>query len=109
MFGFEKLEVWQKTKDFVNEIYKVTSNFLNNEQFGLTTHIRKSAVSILSNIAEGTSRFSNDDFKRFLQIALGSLYETVTQLFIAYDNNYLDKGIFDKLYEKSEIIYPEGS
>jgi len=104
MFNFEKLEVWQRTREFVNRIYKITSDFPTKEQFGLTQHIRRSATSILSNIAEGTSRFSKEDFKRFLQLALGSLYETVAQSFIALDNKYLTQNMFDALYNELEII-----
>ncbi|MBU0694119.1 MAG: four helix bundle protein [Candidatus Omnitrophica bacterium] len=78
MFSFEKLEVWQKTREFLKEIYKVTASFPKEEQFGLTQHIRKSIISVLSNISGATSRFGNADFKRFIEIAIGSLYETVS-------------------------------
>lgn len=104
MYSFEKLEVWQKARKFVNEVYKITSTFPKEEQFGLTQHIRKSAISILSNIAEATSRLGKTDFRRFLEVAIGSLYETITQLFIALDNKYLNKEVFDNLYKESEII-----
>jgi len=104
MFGFEKLEVWQRAKKFANKIYEVTSHYPKEEQFSLIQHTRKSAVSTLSNIAEATSRFSKVDFKRFVEIAMGSLYETVTQLFIALDNGYLKQRIFDQLYGESEVI-----
>ncbi|MFN3966094.1 MAG: four helix bundle protein [Endomicrobiia bacterium] len=101
MYSFEKLEVWQKTRKFVNEIYKITSTFPKEEQFGLTQHIRRSAISILSNIAEATSRFGKIDFKRFLEIAIGSLYETVSQLFEAVAEGksvtYDDSGIIAKM------------
>ena len=104
MFSFEKLEVWQRTRGFLKEIYKVTSNFPKEEQFGLSQHIRKSAVSISSNIAEATSRFGGADFKRFIEIAMGSLYETVSQLFIALDKNYFSKEVFENLYMEADII-----
>lgn len=104
MYGFEKLEVWQKTRKFVNKIYEITCFYPKEEQFGLIQHTRKSAVSILSSVAEGSSRFSKTDFKRYIQISLGSLYETVTQLFVALDNNYLTKDIFNELYNESEDI-----
>ncbi len=104
MFSFEKLEVWQKTRKFLNEIYKITSLFPKEEQFALSQHIRKSATSILSNIAEATSRFSKIDFKRFIEIAIGSLYETVAQLFVALDNNFLSKDNFESLYNDAEVI-----
>lgn len=117
MYSFEKLEVWQKARMFVRKIYKDTDGFPKEEQFGLTQHIRKTSVSILSNIAEGCSRFSkyslsfivyrsiiHIDFKRFVQISLGSLYETVSQLFIALDNGYLTKDVFNELSNESEDI-----
>jgi len=104
MFGFEKLEVWQKTRKFTNKIYKVTSNYPKQKRFGLIQHTRKSAISILSNIAEATSRFGKADFQRFIEMAVGSLYETVTQLFIALDNGYLKQTVFDELYIESEIM-----
>lgn len=104
MFSFERLEVWQKTRKLLKDIYKITSLFPKDEQFGLAQHIRKSALSVSSNIAEATSRFSDTDFKRFIEIAIGSLYETVSQLFVALDNNYMDKSKFDDFYEEAEVI-----
>lgn len=104
MFSFEKLQVWQKTREFLKDIYKVTALFPKEEQFGLAQHIRKSSISVLSNIAEATSRFGNDDFKRFIEIAIGSLYETISQLTVALDNGYLDKIKFESLYKEAEII-----
>jgi four helix bundle protein len=104
MFSFEKLEVWQRAREFLKGIYKVTANFPKGEQLGLSQHVRKSAVSILSNIAEATSRFGDVDFKRFIELAIGSLYETISQLFIALDNNYLDERTFKVLYKDAEII-----
>ena len=104
MFSFERLDVWQKTRVFLKEIYKITSLFPKEEQFGLAQHIRKSAISVLSNIAEATSRFGKIDFKRFIEITIGSLYETISQLFVAIDNNYLDKASFEDLYKDAEVI-----
>lgn len=104
MFSFEKLDVWQKARKFLKEIYEITSLFPKEEQFGLSQHIRKSALSISSNIAEATSRFSDADFKRFIEIAIGSLYETINQLFVALDNSYLYKSKFESLYEEAEVI-----
>jgi len=104
MYNFEKLDVWQRTRRFVKEIYKVTAAYPSEEKFGLAQHTRDSAVSILSNIAEGGSRRSKTESRRFIEIALGPLYETVTQLYIALDNSYVKKDIFDKLYTESETI-----
>jgi four helix bundle protein len=104
MFSFEKLEVWQKARELLKEIYKITALFPKEEQFGLSQHIRKTAISTLSNIAEATSRFSNVDFKRFIEIAIGFLYETVSQLYIALDNNYLKENGFNNLYKEAEVV-----
>lgn len=93
-----------KGKKIFKRNYKITSLFPKEEQFGLTQHIRKSAISISSNIAEATSRFGDADFKRFIEIAVGSLYETISQLFIALDNSYLTKGSFEDLYKDAEVI-----
>jgi len=82
-FGYEKLGVWQKGMDLVSEIYKVTTNFPPDERFGLTTQLRRSAVSIPSNIAEGFGRGSNPQLANFERISLGSLYELRTELEIA--------------------------
>ena len=104
MFSFEKLDVWQKTRNFLRKIYEVTCHFPKEEQFGLSQHIRKSATSALSNIAEATSRFGDIDFKRFIEIALGSLYETIAQLVVALDNKFLSKESFENIYKEAEII-----
>ena len=104
MYNFEKLEVWQKAREFIKKIYGVTARYPSEEKFGLAQHTRTSAISILSNIAEGGSRFSNTESKRFMEIAVGSLYETVSQLFVGFDNSYLEKEAFDSLYSESETI-----
>ena len=83
MFSFERLEVWQKAIDFADLVYKVTKTFPDDERFGLTSQMRRAAVSISSNIAEGSSRFSKPDFARFLEIATGSVFEVVSQSFIS--------------------------
>lgn len=90
MHRFKDLKFWKKSKSLCLDIYANTSNFPNNEQFGLTNQIRRSAVSIASNIAEGSSRSSNKDFSRFLEIASGSAYELETQLMIATEIGYLE-------------------
>jgi four helix bundle protein len=104
MYNFEKLEVWQKTRKFVRRIYEVTGKYPSSEKFGLAQHTKESAVSILSNIAEGGSRFSKAESKRFIEIALGSLYETITRLYVALDNKYLYPETFDNVYKESETI-----
>jgi len=80
MFGFEKLDVWQKAVEYGDTIYEITKPFPAEELFGLTSQLRRAAVSVSANIAEGSSRSSNIDFKRFIEIAYGSLLETVSEL-----------------------------
>jgi len=77
------LEVWKKSMDLVSNIYKITEPFPNKELYGLTNQIRRAAVSVPSNIAEGAARSSKKEFIQFLYIALGSLSELETQIIIA--------------------------
>ncbi|WP_187477629.1 four helix bundle protein [Amniculibacterium sp. G2-70] len=88
------LEVWQKGISFVTDIYQVTNNFPKEELYGLTNQIRRAAVSIPSNIAEGSARQSNKEFIQFLYIALGSLMEVETQLIISKNLFYIPEDIF---------------
>lgn len=90
MNDFKQLNVWQTSVDFVTEIYKATSHFPPEETYGITSQIRRSAVSIPSNIAEGACRNTNKDFNRFLGISNGSSGELETQLIIAKNLNFLD-------------------
>ncbi|MFH1920597.1 MAG: four helix bundle protein [Planctomycetota bacterium] len=80
MFRFEKLEVWRKAVDFADVVYAVTRTFPNDERFGLTGQMRRAAVSISSNLAEGSGRSSNKDFVQSVEIAYGSLMEVVSQM-----------------------------
>ena len=74
MHRFKELEIWKQSRVFCKEIYVLTEDFPDTEKFGLSSQLRKASVSIPSNIAEGASRNSNEDFSRFLEIALGSCY-----------------------------------
>jgi len=104
MHRFKDLEFWKKSRFFCSEIYDITSKFPDSEKFGLTNQLRRACISIASNIAEGSSRESNKDFTRFLQMALGSAYEIETQLLIAFDLGFLNKDELDKLLKKLETI-----
>ena len=102
MFGFERLEVWEKAILFADTVYTVTRNFPSEERFGLTNQMRRAAVSISSNIAEGSSRNSKKDFARFVEIATGSVYEVVSQSFIGRNQGFLSQEDFDALYQAAE-------
>ncbi|GAA5126631.1 four helix bundle protein [Luteolibacter yonseiensis] len=102
MFGFEKLDVWNKAIDFADVVYSVTRAFPSDERFGLTNQMRRAAVSISSNIAEGSSRNSPKDFARFIEIATGSVFEVVSQSFIGRNQGLLTPEEFQLLYTAAE-------
>ena len=102
MFNFEKLDVWHKAIDFADLIYATTRAFPADERFGLTSQIRRAAVSISSNLAEGTSRSSKPDFARFVEISTGSLFEAVSQAFIAQRQGFLSREQFQAIYAAEE-------
>lgn len=83
LYAFEKLDVWKKSKLLSKRVYQLTSKLPNEEKFGLTSQIKRSAISVASNIAEGTSRISGKEQARFSEIAYGSLLELLNQLLIA--------------------------
>ena len=91
IYSFEKLEVWKFAREYVKKIYELTLKFSNTEKFGLTQQIQRAAVSISSNIAEGSGRTSPKEQKHFVEIAYGSLMETFSQLYLAYDLGYIDE------------------
>lgn len=107
--NFKELKVWQKARSLVKEVYKITLDFLNVEKYGLVSQIRRSAVSIPSNIAEGSAKNSVKDFIRFLEIALGSSYELETQPIIAIDLSCLQEKdtemLLIELVEIQKMIY----
>jgi four helix bundle protein len=84
------LDVWKKSVTLVTQVYKITESFPEKEQFGITLQIRRSAISVPSNIAEGAARASIKEFKQFQYISLGSLSELETQLLISCNIKYLE-------------------
>ncbi len=102
MFNFERLEVWHKAIEFADAVYSATRSFPSDERFGLTNQMRRAAVSISSNIAEGSSRNSRKDFARFIEIATGSVFEVVSQSFIARNQGQLPPVDFMVLYSAAE-------
>jgi four helix bundle protein len=87
--SYKDLVVWQKGIELVNELYTVTKEFPKEEMFGLTNQIRRAAVSVPANIAEGWGRNSTKNYIQFIRISIGSLYEIETQLIIANNQNYI--------------------
>ena len=102
MFNFERLEVWHKAIEFADTVYSLTRSFPSDERFGLTNQMRRAAVSISSNIAEGSSRNSRRDFARFVEIATGSLFEVISQSWIARNQGLLPPEDFKVLYSAAE-------
>lgn len=101
---FRDLFVWQKSMDLVETVYHLTGQFPSSEQYGLTSQIRRSAVSVPSNIAEGYGRRASGDYRRFLQIALGSLFELQTQIELADRLCFLEDRIAAAIQERTREI-----
>lgn len=109
MNDFRKLKVWQKAVDLATRIYKMTDKYPKREVYGLTSQIRRSVISISSNIAEGAGRRSKKEFRQFLDISTGSCYELETQLTISQNLNYIDSDVFNEfkkaLADIQKMIY----
>lgn len=98
--NFKDLYVWQLGKTIVVDVYKLTKSFPKEENYGLTSQMRRCAVSIPSNVAEGFNRFHNKEYKQFLFYSLGSCAELEPQIEIAYDLEYLNNEIRNCIVEK---------
>jgi len=104
MFNFEKLDVWHKAIDFANRVYTVTKQFPDDEKFGITSQLRRAAVSITANISEGSGRSSKKDFQHFISIAYGSTNEVMSLLIISQRQNYINNNEFKELKDELVII-----
>lgn len=102
MFNFEKLDVWKKSIEFADLVYSATRDFPAEEKFGLTNQMGRAEVSASSNVAEGCSRSSKTDFARFVEIAAGSLFEVVSQAFLAERQGYLPEPAFACIHAEAE-------
>jgi len=102
--NFKDLRIWQESIRLVKDIYLLTKNFPKDETYGLTSQMRRSAVSIPSNIAEGFRRYHNKEYKQFLYITLGSCAELETQIIISHDLEYINENIKEKVTEKIKYI-----
>ena len=98
MNKYKELKVWQNGVELIKKVYQLTATFPTREQYGLISQMNRSAVSVSSNIAEGAGRNSNGEFKQFLGIAVGSLFELETQLIIAKELLFInDISKFDEI------------
>jgi four helix bundle protein len=102
--SYRDLIIWQKSMSLVTEIYTLTRSFPKEELYGLSNQLRRCAVSIPSNIAEGYGRNSTGDYRRFLKIAAGSLFELQTQVEIAFNLNYMPAERFEDVFEKAKEL-----
>ena len=103
-YKFEKLEVWQLSKELVKEIYQITKKFPSDERFGLISQINRAVISVASTIAEGSARSSKKDQAHFSQIAYGSLMEIACQLMIAQELDYLSAKEYSRIKERIDKI-----
>jgi len=99
---FEDIEAWQKARKLTREIYRISNQGSFARDFGLRDQIRRAAVSIMSNIAEGFGRGGNKEFIQFLSTAKGSASEVQAQLYVALDAEYITKEQFQKIYSRTE-------
>ena len=102
--SFRDLKIWQKGIELVKEVYKITKNFPKEEQYGLSSQMRRAAVSIPSNVAEGFRRRHNKEYKQFLNISLGSSAELETQIVIAKELEYIEGSKEKELVELIDHI-----
>ena len=103
-YSFEKLDVWQKAREITNDIYRITKSYPDNEKFGLVSQLRRAAVSVASNIAEGSGRKSQKEKGRFYQIAQSSAFEVVNQLIISNDLGLCSDEDYKVVRHKIEIM-----
>jgi four helix bundle protein len=102
--SFQDLEIWKRSMKLVEEIYNLTKTFPKDEIYSLTSQLRRSAVSVPSNIAEGFARFHNKEYRQFLFMSLGSCAELTTQLIIASRLHYAPEKIIDAMIDETEQI-----
>ena len=104
LYSFEKLEVWNKSKEFTKSIYTLTSTFTDSEKFGLISQLRRASVSICSNIAEGSARKSFKDKAHFTTMAFSSTVEVLNQLILSFELNFIIEKDYLKLRNDIESV-----
>jgi four helix bundle protein len=108
MHNYKNLKVWQVSMDLAEELYKLSAELPNDERFGLVSQIKRSAVSIPSNIAEGTGRGTEKDLARFLNIALGSSFELETQILLSIRLGFFrdsTQEVLDKVSQVQKMLH----
>jgi len=103
-FRFLNFPVYKDIKKYIKEIYSITSTFPKDERFGLIDQVRRAAVSIALNLAEGSDRGSDREFGRFIGLSLGSLNETVAVLDISLDNGFINRKNYDIIFTSAQSI-----
>ena len=101
---FEEIEAWKEARKLVNRVYGVCSVNEFKKDYGIVDQIRRAAISIMANIAEGFARKGNKEFMQFLFIAKSSAAELQSHLYVALDQAYIDKSQFDELYQAADKI-----
>lgn len=108
MRNFKELKIWQKGFEIAVETYKLANTFPSSEKFGISSQITRAAVSIPSNVAEGSSRRSDKDYHRFIEISLGSSFELETQLLIAkaveFGDSVFCNNLLTKVIEEQKML-----
>ncbi|MEA4904936.1 MAG: four helix bundle protein [Bacteroidia bacterium 43-41] len=100
MHNFKKLDIWNKSMEFVVDVYRLVNTFPQIECFGLASQMRRAVVSIPANIAEGSAKSSNKDFARFLEMSLGSAYELETELLVSFKLSYIEHETYEQFQQK---------
>ena len=103
-FRFENLDIWKNAIDFSGKVYKTTEKFPKEEIFSLSDQLKRAAVSISANIAEGSGSDSNKDFRNYLNIAIKSLFEVISLLAVALKNRYISNKDYEDLYNEGELL-----
>ncbi|MBC8215448.1 MAG: four helix bundle protein [Candidatus Marinimicrobia bacterium] len=101
---FEEIEVWQRARTLVQEPYHISSDITFSKDYALKDQLRRAGISIMANIADGFGRRSSKEFANFLNISHASASEVQFHIYIAFDQNFIQKGVFNKLYTECEEI-----
>ncbi len=102
--NFKNLKIWNRSREFVKTLYNLTKDFPKEEQYGITSQLRRAAISIPSNIAEGCGRGTEKDLNRFLDYSIGSSCELETQLYVAFDLDFIDDKVMESMTDEVRQI-----